>query len=268
MPNHLKIIKYIDLYRSILARHGFSIDPIDASRLHELITLIFEIDTRYERAVLYPDRVEIANLKEITRSLFPEYPEIVEPAIDRFFTAMERENDPPSGNSLNQYLEISSDSIGSHLLASQIACFLGIPAAVWLSPPIAALNREINELIRLANDYLDITVDRFGDERELPQIKAGRFLPNPFLYKLYFFSRFILHRFRYRLTALRFRFRRDGREYLRALHCSRSILEWAYRVYVIDKNSCRDPIDERDDPDRSGLFSRFQALALIPVGNR
>jgi hypothetical protein len=232
MSNPFSRFTNLDIYRSILDRHGLVLDTNDYRRLQELIALIFEIDIRYQRAECFPDRVAIANLKETMRSLFPHCPAIYQPAIERFFAAKERETNPSIGTSVERYLHISSDSVGSHLLTSQIACFLQITPEIWLSPTLTMLNGEINRLIRLANDYPDVTIDRSP-----LRIKASQFFADSLTYKRYFLARYYQHQFRYWCTRLYWQYRRDGNDYTRAIHCAESLLQWADPLSVINRAS-------------------------------
>jgi hypothetical protein len=229
MSNPFSRFTNLDIYCSILDRHGLVLEANDYRQLQELITLIFEIDSRYQRAECFPDRVAIANLKETMRSLFPHCSPIYEPAIERFFTAKERETNPSSRTSVERYLHISGDSIGSHLLTSQIACFLQIPPEIWLSPILTMLNGEINQLIRLANDYPDVTIAHFP-----LRIKASQFFADSLTYKRYFFARYYQHQFRYWCTRLYWQYRRNGNDYTRAIHCAQSLLQWADPLSVIN----------------------------------
>jgi hypothetical protein len=229
MSNHFSRFTNLDIYRSILDRHGLVLDTNDYRQLQELIALIFEIDIRYQRAECFPDRVAIANLKETMRSIFPDCPAIYQPAIERFFTAKERETNPSIRTSLERYLHISGDSVGSHLLASQIACFLQIPPEIWLSPTLAILNGEIHRLIRLANDYPDVTL-----AQSPLRIKASQFFADALTYKRYFFARYYQHQFRYWFTRLYWQYRRNGNDYTRAIHCAQSLLQWADPLSVIN----------------------------------
>ncbi len=245
MPNETKILNYVYLYPEILKRYGLVIGSKDLINLYQLIKLIFEIDAFYDHQERPTQQDELNRLQKAMHSLLPSSHPIMERAIALFLESIERESKLDLSCSFNQYLQVASYSIGAHLLADYLAYLLKIPVSVWFSPVITQFNQEINRLIRLSNDYLDITADQERNTQEISQLKASHFLRNPFQFKFYFLSQYLFHKLHYYFLLVVFKYLKltpKWQDYLTSVYCAESILAWAYKVYVIDRNSCQEEV--------------------------
>jgi hypothetical protein len=79
---------------------------------------------------------------------------------------------------------------------------------IWLSDLLVQFNDEINDndVMRLANDYLDVTVDVNRMPEEVSQIKAINFFCSKFEFKAYLYIRYIIHKIRYYLYLIGLRY--------------------------------------------------------------
>ena len=165
-------------------------------------------------------------------------------AIQLVFQAMEEESLLKADRSLtlNQYLKIASRSIGAPIIMAYLVSKIQVKPSIWYSDIIVKFNNEINTLIRLANDYLDIDIDLKRSIKETPQIKAIYFFGSKFQFKRYLFCKYIIHKIHYYCCPIGFQYLKlssKWQDYYMAIACSESALDWAFKVYVMDRNSCQ-----------------------------
>ncbi len=235
---------YVKIYNEILKNHKIFVAEKDLVNIYKLIVLTFELDDLYDSTKQLPSETGLNKIKKEMISLMPNNHPIALYSIELVFKAMEEEAQCDLSESLTRYLSICGKSIGAQLVAGYLASRSCIAQDIWLSKPITKFNDEINNLIRLANDYLDVTVDIQRMSKEVPQIKAIHFFRSKFALKIYICQRFIFHKARYYLYQLAFRcfnFSSHRRGYLTAIDCSESVLDLAVKAYITDKKSGREP---------------------------
>lgn len=243
--NQESILSYVKLYQDILNKQQIFLSDRDLDNIYNLILLVFKLDDLYDLPKLYPpSQVELANIKQAMISLMPDRSPIGLRAIASIFQAMQAESlliANPTFN-LNDYLRISSQSIGSQIITAYLASKIKISSDIWYSNILVSLNYEVNILVRLANDFLDENIDRTRSINEVPQTKAIDFFASKSQFKKYFFYKYIVHKLHYYFCLIRFKYLKlsdNNGEYMQAIACSESVLEWAFKVYVIDRNSCQ-----------------------------
>jgi len=238
------IKNYVTLYGEILNRHQITASDDDLNKIYNLILLIFKLDDLYDSANDVPDQVELNEIREEMIALMPNCHPIAMNAIQIVFTAMHDEAHSDLSQSLNYYLSICGKSIGAQLIASYLASKEGIDWKIWFSNLMVEFNNEINDIIRLANDYLDITVDVKRMSEEVSQIKATHFFSSKLEFKNYLCYRYFYHKIRYYLYLARFKYLNlasQWRDYLVAINCAESVLDFAVKTYITDKKSGREP---------------------------
>ena len=242
--NQEAILNYVKLYQGILERQQIFLGGRDLDNIYRLILLVFDLDDLYDRVEQYPPSKGIlAELKTAMISLIPERNPIGLKAITSVFQAMQDESRLRSKNlTLKQYLEVSKDSISASIITAYLVSKLQIKSNIWYSNFLVVYNREINVLIRLANDLLDTDVDRQRGKDEIWQFKAIYFFPNRSALKRYLFFRYVIHKLRYYFYLAKYKYFRlsaNSQDYWQAIACSESVLDWAFLVYVRDRNSCQ-----------------------------
>ena len=269
------IKKYVMLYDQILRDHQIVVTDEDLHNIYQLILLTFALDDLYD-SILHsrsvpqerrgfcagrgyananecsPDslsetlrkRIKVAKIKQAMISLMPERHPIALNSIDLVFEAMEEEAHSDLSGSLNRYLSVCGKSIGAQLIAGYLASKNQIELKIWLSDIIVKFNDDVNDIIRLANDYLDVTVDAKRISEEVSQLKAIKFFHCKFEFKAYLSARYILHKARYYLYSIYFRcldISHHQEDYLIAIKCIESALDFAVKAYINDKKSFREP---------------------------
>jgi Terpene synthase family 2, C-terminal metal binding len=272
------IKKYVKLYKNILNKHNIIVNDQDLDNIYHLILLISNLDDLYDSILHscsvpqerrgfcagrddtnpndnYPDslsetlreRIELEKIKQQMISLMPDRQPIALNSIELVFEAMDEEAHADLSESLTRYLSVCSKSTGAQLVAGYLASKNRIELNLWLSDPIVKFNNETNDIIRLANDYLDVTVDAERMSEEVPQIKAINFFRSKFEFKAYLYYRYVCHKIRYYLYAIGFgclNIFSQRQDYLVAIECIESVLDLAVKAYVTDKNSFREPGDK------------------------
>lgn len=238
------IKKYVGLYRDILSKHQIVVTDRDLDNIYNLILLTFDLDDLYDSIDHSGNLVELEKIKEEMISLMPDCQPIALHSIDLVFTAMDEEAHADLSGSLARYLSVCGKSIGAQLVTGYLASKNEIELNIWLSDPLVQFNDEINDLIRLANDYLDVTVDVNRISEEISQIKAMNFFRNKLEFKAYLYCRYILHKIGYYLYSIGLRYLNISsrrQDYLVAIECSESVLDFAVKAYIADKKSFREP---------------------------
>ena len=242
--NQKIILNYVKLYQHILERHQIFLNDRDLDNIYQLIVLVFELDDLYDRAELSPpSRAKLAKIDTAMTSLMPDS-SIGRDAIASVFRGMQDESKLRSALtlSLKRYLKVSSQSIGASIIMAYLVSKIKLAPSIWYSDTLVKLNEEINVLIRLANDCLDTDTDRSRSVEEIPQVKASVFFASKSQLKRYLFSKYLLHKLHYYVYQVKYRYLKlspHAGEYWQAIACSESVLDWAVRVYVIDRNSCQ-----------------------------
>ncbi len=139
-------------------------------------------------------------------------------------------------------MSVCDKSIGAQLVTGYLASKNQVELSIWLSQPIVQLNNEIDDIIRLANDYLDITVDVKRTSKEVAQIKAMNFFGSKFKFKIYLYYRYVFHKIRYYVYAIGFKYLNifsQRQDYLVAIECIESVLDFGVKAYMADKKSFR-----------------------------
>jgi hypothetical protein len=175
-------------------------------------------------------------------SFMPNNHPIALNAVELVFKSMSDEANTDLSKSLAQYLSVCGKSIGGQLIVGYLASKKNIDLTVWFSQRMIKFNDEINDLIRLANDYLDITVDRKRMSEEVTQIKAINFFHYKFIFKSYLYYRYILHKICYYFYLIKFKYLNisaQGRDYWEAINCAESVLDLAFIAYILDRKSGR-----------------------------
>lgn len=243
--NKDSIFGYVKLYKNILKKNLIFLDEKDLNNIYQLILLVFELDDLYDVVSQYPaSERKLANLKKAMISLMPNHHPIGLKAIALLFKAMKDEslfkaNQPQN---LEQYLRVCSQSIGASIITAYLVSKIKLEPSIWHSNILVSFNNEINILIRLANDYLDIDTNINRGLKEIPQIKAIHFFDNKSRFKKYFLGRYVFHKLLYYVYQIRFKYLKlssNWKDYSQAIACSESVLDWAVKVYIIDRNSCQ-----------------------------
>ena len=243
--NKNSILSYVKLYNNILDKHQIFLSERDLSNIYQLILLVFELDDLYDVVPqCSPNHHKLAKIKTAMISLMPNHHPLGLQAIAVVFEAMKDESLLKANQSLNlnQYLKVSSQSIGAPIIMAYLASKINVATGIWYSATIVKFNNEITALIRLANDYLDTDVDLKRSINENQQIKAIDFFDSQSKFKQYLLGKYIIHKLHYYFYLIRFKYLKlsaKDRDYLQAIACSESVLDWAYKVYVIDHNSCQ-----------------------------
>jgi hypothetical protein len=238
------IKKYVMLYEHILRDHQIVVTEEDLHNIYRLILLTFDLDDLYDSIACSPDLIKIAKIKHEMISLMPNHHSIALHSIDLVFEAMEEEAHTDLSRSLHRYLSVCGKSIGAQLITGYLASKNQIGLNIWSSDIIVKFNDDLDELIRLANDYLDITVDVNRRSEEVPQLKAMNFFHSKFEFKAYLSARYILHKIRYYLYSIYLKYLNNSTQqadYLVAINCIESVLDFAVKAYINDKKSFRDP---------------------------
>jgi hypothetical protein len=241
--NKDSVLGYVKLYQRILDKYQIKLSEEDLRNIYNLIELVFELDDLYDLVGRSFNYHELAKIKTTMIALMPNNNPIGLSAIEVLFQAMKDESSLKLNESLTQYLAVCSKSIGAVIITGYLASKLGLEPSIWFSKIIVKFNNEIDSLIRLANDYLDLTQDRQRNLQELPQIKAIDFFYSKSQFKRYLFSRYIIHKISYLIYLIRFKYLKLSpcwKDYWQAISCSESVLDWAFKVYIIDRNSCQD----------------------------
>lgn len=243
--NQKIILNYVKLYQHILERHQIFLDDRDLDNIYQLILLVFELDDLYDRAELSPpSRAKLAKIAAAMTSLMPDCSSIGASAIASVFQGMQDESRLRSARtlSLKRYLKVSSQSIGASIIVAYLVSKIKLAPSIWYSNTLVKFNEQTNVLIRLANDCLDTDTDRSRSVEEIPQVKASFFFASKSQLKRYLFSKYLLHKLHYYVYQVKYKYLKlspHAGEYWQAIACSESVLDWAVRVYVIDRNSCQ-----------------------------
>jgi hypothetical protein len=242
MLNEEEIKKYVRLYKFILNQHQIVISDQNLDQIYQLIVLLSKLDDLYDSVDQSPSKAELEKIKKGMTSLMPNRHPIALNAIELVFKAMDEEAHFDLSQSLSYYLRICGKSTGAQLITGYLASKNCIQPRVWFSKTFVKFNDEINDLVRLANDYLDTTVDARRTSEESFQVKAMNFFRCQLQFKIYLYYRYIVHKLRYYLylVSLKYlKFSSSWRDYVVAIHCSESVLDLAVKAYVTDKNSGR-----------------------------
>ncbi len=275
------IKKYVVLYKEILSKRQIVVTDKDLDNIYHLILLTFDLDDLYDSLVdgAFPSENrsldslsavgvslpcltaeatqteplrersdELEKIEQKMISLMPDRQPIALNSIALVFTAMEEEAHTDLSESLTRYLSVCGKSIGAQLITGYLASKNQIELDIWLSPPIVKFSNEINDIIRLANDYLDITVDIKRVSEEVSQVKAINFFRSKFEFKVYLYYGYVSHKIRYYIYAIGFRCLNifsQRQDYLVAIECIESVLDFGVKAYIADKKSFRSPEKSR-----------------------
>lgn len=140
--NQKSILNYVKLYQDILGKHQIFLSDEDLDHIYHLILLVFELDDLYDRLELYPpSQAKLASINKAMISLMPDHNPIGLQAIAIVFQAMQDESLLTAGKNLdlNQYLKISSQSIGSPIITAYLASKIKIDPDIWYSDILVSL---------------------------------------------------------------------------------------------------------------------------------
>ncbi len=262
------IKKYVILYKDILSKRRIVVTNEDLDNIYHLILLTFDLDDLYDSIDLSCDslsaeadaacwrsfsprqtatlrqRANSEKIRQAMISLMPDCQPIALNSIDLVFAAMEEESHADLSASLARYLSVCGKSIGARLITGYLASKNQVGLNIWLSQPIVKLNNDIDDIIRLANDYLDITVDVKRISEEVAQIKAMNFFRCKFEFKAYLYYRYLFHKIRYYVYSIWFgcvNIFSQHQDYLVAIECIESVLDFGVKAYLADKKSFRSP---------------------------
>jgi hypothetical protein len=241
--NKDSILGYVKLYKSILDKYQIFLSEKDLENIYQLIVLVFQLDDLYDLVGKSPELRKLATIKAAMISLIPNNNTLGLHGIEVVFQAMKDEYLLDLRESLTKYLQVCSKSIGASIITGYLASKIGLKSSIWFSDILVKFNDEINCLIRLANDYLDLTVDKQRNFEEVPRIKTAHFFANKAQFKRYLIYKYILHKIRYLIYLIRFKYLKLScywEDYCQAIFCSESVLDWAFKVYLIDRNSCQE----------------------------
>lgn len=238
------IFSYVKLYQQILERHQIFLEEKDLDSIYRLILLVFELDDLYDRIEQYPPgKDKLASIKKAMISLMPGRNPIGLQAIALTFQGMQDESLLEKKTlTLKQYLKVASKSIGASVIMAYLVSKLQLQPNIWYSNFIISYNNKINVLIRLANDLLDTDIDRQRSTEETTQIKAVDFFTKRSSLKRYLFYKYLVHKLHYYFYLIKYRYLKlsvHWQDYWLAIACSESVLDWAFQVYVRDRNSCQ-----------------------------
>ncbi|MGJ3248731.1 MAG: terpene synthase family protein [Elainellaceae cyanobacterium] len=242
MFNKSEIRHYVELYRIILTQHHIAILECDLDAIYTLIVLTFQLDDLYDLDDTLPTHLELAPIKTAMVSQIPNSHAIGIKSIESLFQAMHEETVSDLSQSLDHYLSVCRKSIGAQLISGYLASKENIVPDIWFSPFIAQINNDMGDIIRLANDYLDMTVDQSRVDEEKTQLKSAQFFRSKLEFKYYLYCRLIVHKFHYHTHLIRFEYLNlsaSSHHYLKAIHCAESVLDLAIKAYIFDKKSGR-----------------------------
>lgn len=243
MLNKEELRNYVRLYRDILIKYNIVVSNEDISNIYALMVLTFELDDLYDAVDSFPKKDELDKIKQEMTFLMPNNHPIALNAVELVFKSMDEEANLDLSHSLTEYLSVCGKSIGTQLVVGYLASKKILDGSVWFSNTIVKFNDEIGDIIRLANDYLDVTADASRIFEEVPQIKASIFFCCKFGFKSYLYYRYVLHEIRYCLYLIGFKYLNVSslwQDYLYAINCAESVLKLAVKAYFYDKKSCRE----------------------------
>ena len=241
MDKH-SVLSCVKLYKNILDKYHIILSEEDLHNIYDLIALVFELDDLYDVLGKSPNPHQLDQIKTAMIALMPNNHPIGLSAIELVFQAMKDESLLEFSLYLTEYLKVSSKSIGAPIITGYLASKFCLEPSVWSSKTIVKFNDQINCLIRLANDYLDLTIDRKRMLQEVPQVKAQNFFKSKFQFKCYLIYRYVFHKIDYFICWIRFKYLKlsySWKDYWQAILCSESVLDWAFKVYIIERRSCQ-----------------------------
>lgn len=173
----------------------------DKKLLTFLITQAYLLDDIYDLDLFDSKRVEAIYKNMISRINF-QY-KITRKEIKNLFLSHKKEKDNiKKVKNLKEYLKISSKNIGAQLLSGYIADKSKIKSSNWFSFKINKFNEEINQVLRLANDYLDLSQDKNRILLERSQLKSQHFLKYNFLIKFRIYLYLLKHKVKYTIVLI------------------------------------------------------------------
>ncbi len=240
--NKCKIHNYVQAYGNTLKALNIPVSEQDQYNIYRLIILLGELDDLYDQKVhnFWRER-ELQKLRAEMSVLIPET-SLKQKTIDSLFESMRNEANNQKHSSLGQYLENSSITSGIHLIACYLASIFQLSPEIWFSRQVNTFGSEIGSIVRLANDYLDLSTSQNRLLAEASQENPLPFFPNKFCLKFFIAYKYILHKLRYYIYLMKLKYLplAQRQDYLKAINCYESVLELGFKAYFVDREACRD----------------------------
>lgn len=240
--DQIKIHNYIQAYGKTLKNLNLAISEQEQQNIYLLIILLGELDDLYDNQEREITPLELQKIKQKMLAVIPDSL-LRQKTIDSLFESMLMEAKNQQHSSLAQYLENSSITSGVHLIAGYLASIFHISSQIWYSQWVNSFGYEVASIVRLANDYLDLSTSQYRFSAEAPQENSINFFPNKLTLKLFIAYKYILHKARYYTYILGLKCLTlfcNCTNYLNAFNCYESVLQLGFKVYFVDQQSCRD----------------------------
>ncbi len=240
--NQIKIHNYIQAYGNTLKALNLKISAQDQHNIYRLILLLGELDDLYDHKVHHCLRTRnVQKIREEMTALIPES-SLKHKTLDSLFESMVKEANNQQHSSLRQYLENSSITVGIPLIACYLGSIFQLPPEIWFSRLVNSFAYEIGSIVRLANDYLDVSTSRNRLLAEVSQSNPFLFFQNKLSFQLFIVYKYILHKLRYHFYTVRLKYLPIERrqDYLKAIKCYESVLELGFKAYFVEREACRD----------------------------
>ncbi len=245
--NKIKIHNYIQGYGNTLKALNITVSEQDQNNIYRLILLLGELDDLYDQK--YHQKVhnfgrarELQKIRDEMTALIPES-SLKQKTLDSLFESMVNEANNQQHSSLGQYLENSSITSGIPLIACYLGSIFQLSPEIWFSRLVNSFGYEIGSIVRLANDYLDLSTSQNRFLAEASQENPIVFFHNKLTFKFFIAYKYILHKVRYYAYIIGLKYLKsvcNWEDYLIAINCYESVLELGFKAYFVDREACRD----------------------------
>ena len=191
----IKIHDYIQAYGNTLKELNITVSEQDKNNIYRLIILLGKLDDLYDKKVQSFSNRELQQIRDEMTALIPES-SLKQKTIDSLFESMVNEANSQKHSSLGQYLENSSITSGVHLIACYLGSIFKISSEIWFSRWVNSFGHEIGSIVRLANDYLDLSTSQNRFLAEASQENPIVFFHNKLTFKFFIAYKYILHKVR------------------------------------------------------------------------
>ena len=240
--NQIKIHNYVQAYGNTLKAFNLAVSEQDQNKIYRLIILLGKLDDLYDQKVqkFFRER-ELQKIRAEMTILIPGT-SLKQKTLDSLFKSMRDEANNQQHSSLEQYLENSSITIGIPLIACYLASIFQLSPEIWFSRLVNSFDYEIGSIVRLANDYLDLSTSRNRSLAEVSQENPLLFFPNKLSFKFFIAYKYILHKLRYYIHIIKLKYLpiAQRQDYLKAINCYESVLALGFKVYFLEREACRD----------------------------
>ena len=154
--NQIKIHNYVQAYGNTLKAFNIPVSEQDQNKIERLIILLGKLDDLYDQKVqkFFGER-ELQKIRAEMTILIPGT-SLKQKTLDSLFKSMRDEANNQQHSSLEQYLENSSITIGTPLIACYLASIFQLSSEICFSRLVNSFAYEIGSIVRLANDQVVI----------------------------------------------------------------------------------------------------------------